>query len=105
MPDKITSCSRGLRVDRQMPSQSQSGFVVLIRAVRAEQARALQGRALLRAEEEEEEAQRKQQAGMPRARDGVLNSGLWAQEADAVLALGESTVWLQQAALSSLVRI
>lgn len=71
--------------------------------MRAEQAGAPRGRALLRGEEEE--AQRKQQAGMPGARDGVLNSGLWAQEADAVLALGESAVWLQQAALSSLVRI
>lgn len=71
--------------------------------MRAEQARAPRGQALLWGEEEE--AQRKQQAGMPGARDGVLNLGLRALEADAVLALGENAVWLQQAALSSLVRI
>lgn len=71
--------------------------------MRAEQAGAPRGRALLRGEEEE--AQRKQQAGMPGARDGALNPGLQAEEADAVLALGESAAWLQQAALSSLVRI
>lgn len=55
-------------------------------------------------EEEEEKAQRKQQAGKPGARDEVLNPGLWAQEADAVLPLSKRTVCLQQAALSSLVR-
>lgn len=65
------------------------------------------GRALLQGKEEEEEeekARRKQQAGKPGARDGVLNPGLQAREADAVLPLSESAVCLQQAALSSLVR-
>lgn len=62
------------------------------------------GCALLQGEEEDEEAQRKQQAGKPGARDGVLYPGLQAREADAVLPLSKSTECLLQAALSSLVR-